>query len=58
MLKISDMRSDVMGSFHNALYLGDVRERVKILEESGEAVRGAERWAAGWAGDLKSQGGG
>jgi|AntAceMinimDraft_5_1070358.scaffolds.fasta_scaffold17953_2 coatomer protein complex subunit alpha (xenin) len=35
MLKISEMRSDVMGQFHNALYLGDVRERVKILETSG-----------------------
>lgn len=35
MLKISEMRSDVMGQFHNALYLGDVRERVKILEASG-----------------------
>ena len=35
MLKISEMRSDVMGQFHNALYLGDVRERVKILESSG-----------------------
>ena len=35
MLKISEMRSDVMGQFHNALYLGDVEERVKILESSG-----------------------
>jgi len=35
MLKISEMRSDVMGQFHNALYLGDVRERVKILEAAG-----------------------
>jgi hypothetical protein len=36
MLKISEMRNDVMGSFHNALYLGDVRERVHILEDAGE----------------------
>ena len=36
MLKISEMRNDVMGSFHNALYLGDVRERVRILEDAGE----------------------
>jgi len=35
MLKIAEMRSDVMGRFHNALYLGDVRERVRILEEAG-----------------------
>eukprot|EP00249_Psilotum_nudum_P025087 c29370_g1_i2 orf=331-3948(+) len=35
MLKIAELRSDVMGAFHNALYLGDIQERVKILEESG-----------------------
>eukprot|EP00850_Spirogloea_muscicola_P013255 SM000089S23811 [mRNA] locus=s89:157950:162915:- [translate_table: standard] len=35
MLKIAESRSDVMGRFHNALYLGDVEERVKTLEESG-----------------------
>ncbi len=35
MLKISEMRTDVMGSFHNALYLGDIRERVQILEDAG-----------------------
>lgn len=33
MLKLSEMRKDVMGKFHNALYLGDVSlERLeKIL---------------------------
>lgn len=36
MLKIAEMRNDVMGRFHNALYLGDIRERVKILEDAGE----------------------
>ena len=36
MLKIADMRGDVMACFQNALYLGDVRERLRILEESGE----------------------
>merc|ERR1719453_52971 len=36
MLKIAEMRSDVTGRFHNALYLGDVRERVRVLEESGQ----------------------
>mmetsp|Transcript_49934 Transcript_49934/g.159794 ORF Transcript_49934/g.159794 Transcript_49934/m.159794 type:complete len:1224 (+) Transcript_49934:158-3829(+) len=35
MLKIAEMRNDVMGRFHNALYLGDVRERAKILTEAG-----------------------
>ena len=35
MLKIAEMRNDVMGRFHNALYLGDIRERVKILEDAG-----------------------
>ncbi|CAL8462821.1 g2355 [Coccomyxa elongata] len=38
MLKISEMRNDVMGSFHNALYLGDIRERVRILEEAGQGA--------------------
>ncbi|KAI7840084.1 hypothetical protein COHA_006214 [Chlorella ohadii] len=36
MAKIADMRGDVMGRFHTALYLGDVRERVKILEDAGQ----------------------
>lgn len=36
MLKITEMRGDIMGRFHNALYLGDVRERVRILEEAGQ----------------------
>lgn len=29
MLKIAEMRGDVMGRFQNALYLGDVREQVR-----------------------------
>ena len=28
MLKIAEMRPDVMSRFHNALYLGDAAERV------------------------------
>ncbi|KAL4859696.1 Coatomer subunit alpha-3 [Chlorella vulgaris] len=36
MLKIADMRGDVMGRFHNSLYLGDVAERLRILEEAGQ----------------------
>eukprot|EP00553_Chaetoceros_curvisetus_P009924 CAMPEP_0204616496 /NCGR_PEP_ID=MMETSP0717-20131115/3725_1 /ASSEMBLY_ACC=CAM_ASM_000666 /TAXON_ID=230516 /ORGANISM="Chaetoceros curvisetus" /LENGTH=678 /DNA_ID=CAMNT_0051629753 /DNA_START=45 /DNA_END=2078 /DNA_ORIENTATION=+ len=35
MLKISQMRGDIMGRYHNALFLGDAEERVKVLEESG-----------------------
>jgi hypothetical protein len=36
MLKIAEMRGDVTGRFHNALYLGDVREQVRVLEEAGQ----------------------
>ena len=35
MLKISEMRGDTMGHYHNALFLGDAAERVKVLEASG-----------------------
>ncbi|KAJ0970559.1 hypothetical protein J5N97_018518 [Dioscorea zingiberensis] len=35
MLKIAEIKNDVMGQFHNALYLGDIQERVKILEKAG-----------------------
>ena len=35
MLKISNMRGDIMGRYHNALFLGDAEERVKVLEETG-----------------------
>uniref|UniRef100_A0A7N0SZM6 Coatomer subunit alpha n=1 Tax=Kalanchoe fedtschenkoi TaxID=63787 RepID=A0A7N0SZM6_KALFE len=35
MLKIAEVENDVMGQFHNALYLGDVRKRVQILENAG-----------------------
>ncbi|QDZ18457.1 subunit alpha of coatomer [Chloropicon primus] len=36
MVKIAEMRKDIMGQFHNSLYLGDVKERVKILKEVGQ----------------------
>jgi coatomer protein complex subunit alpha (xenin) len=36
MLKISEMRGDVMSRFHNALYLGDAEERVRVFEASGQ----------------------
>ncbi|KAL2512962.1 Coatomer subunit alpha-2 [Abeliophyllum distichum] len=35
MMKIAEVKNDVMGQFHDALYLGDVQERVKILENAG-----------------------
>eukprot|EP00569_Conticribra_weissflogii_P016351 CAMPEP_0171400982 /NCGR_PEP_ID=MMETSP0880-20121228/7612_1 /TAXON_ID=67004 /ORGANISM="Thalassiosira weissflogii, Strain CCMP1336" /LENGTH=1288 /DNA_ID=CAMNT_0011915391 /DNA_START=12 /DNA_END=3878 /DNA_ORIENTATION=+ len=35
MLKISNMRNDIMGRYHNALFLGDAAERVAVLEASG-----------------------
>ncbi len=38
MLKISEMRNDTMGRFHNALYLGDVHERLRILEDAGQCT--------------------
>jgi coatomer protein complex subunit alpha (xenin) len=36
MLKIAEMRQDIMARFHNALFLGDVLERVKVLEDAGQ----------------------
>lgn len=35
MLKLAEMRGDVMGAFHNALYLGDVREQVRNVTSVG-----------------------
>lgn len=35
-----------MGRFHNALYLGDARERLRILEEAGALGRGGARGAS------------
>lgn len=35
MLKITNIRQDIMGRYHNALLLGDAEERVKVLEVSG-----------------------
>lgn len=32
MLRIAEMRGDVMSRFHNALYLGDAEERVRVFE--------------------------
>lgn len=36
MLKIAEMRNDVMSRFHNALFLGDAEERVRVLEYTGQ----------------------
>ena len=36
MLKIAEMRGDVMSRFHNALFLGDVAERVAVFEAAGQ----------------------
>ena len=64
MLKIAEMRSDVMGQFHNALYTGDVRERCKILESAGHyplayltaKTHGLDEEAARLAGVLTDSG--
>jgi coatomer protein complex subunit alpha (xenin) len=32
MMKIAEVRHDAHGQFHNALYLGDVEERVAVLQ--------------------------
>jgi coatomer subunit alpha len=36
MLKIAEVRNDIMSRFHNALYLGDVDVRVLTLEAAGQ----------------------
>ena len=36
MMKIAQRRNDNMSRFHNALYLGDVEERVSLLKEVGQ----------------------
>merc|ERR1719192_734674 len=36
MMKIAEIRKDTSGHFQNALYLGDVKERVKILQTCGQ----------------------
>ena len=36
MVKIAELRSDPMSQFHNAMYLGDYEEMVKVLAESGQ----------------------
>ena len=36
MMKIAEIRKDTSGHYQNALYLGDVNERVKILKNCGQ----------------------
>ena len=36
MMKIAEIRKDTSGHFQNALYLGDVKERMKILQNCGQ----------------------
>nr|CAG4708473.1 unnamed protein product [Naegleria fowleri] len=38
MLKIANNRGDIMSRFHNSLFLGDVEERVKILQQVGQTT--------------------
>ncbi|KAF5182466.1 Coatomer subunit alpha [Thalictrum thalictroides] len=35
MMRIAEIKNDVMGQFHNSLYLGDIHERVRVLEKAG-----------------------
>jgi len=65
MLKISEVRGDVMGRFQNALFLGDIEERVKVLESSGNLnlayvsakVHGLEEHAERIKGAIEAAGG-
>lgn len=36
MTKIAEIRKDMSGQYHNALYTGDVEERIKILKSLGQ----------------------
>jgi coatomer protein complex subunit alpha (xenin) len=36
MMKIAEMRNDAMSVLHNSLFLGDVEERIKVLESAGQ----------------------
>ncbi|KAI9366723.1 coatomer WD associated region-domain-containing protein, partial [Zopfochytrium polystomum] len=37
MLKISQLRGDVMSRYHNGLYLGDVEDQISVLKEVGQS---------------------
>jgi coatomer protein complex subunit alpha (xenin) len=36
MLKIAEMRMDIMARFHNSLFLGSAPERARVLEQAGQ----------------------
>lgn len=60
MLHIATLRNDMMGRFHNSLYLGNVSERVKVLQGAGQLqlayitakTHGLEEEAAALAAEL------
>ena len=64
MLKIAEMQSNTMSRFHNALYLGDVEQRVALLQEVGHlplayltaSTHGLTELAAGLAAKLEAAG--
>lgn len=63
MLKIAEIRKDVSSQFHNALYLGNVEERVRVLRSAGQgplayltaATHGLQEQAAAVAADLGAE---
>ena len=42
-LFIAEIRKDVSGQYHNALYAGDVEERIKLLTSLGQGKEAAFR---------------
>lgn len=58
MMKIAEIRKDISGQYQNALYLGDVNERVKILKNCGQTslayLTAATHGLVDEAEDLKS----
>jgi len=64
MLKIAEVRTDTMSRFHNALYLGDVEQRVTLLQEVGHlalayltaSTHGLTEQAEALAAQLEAQG--
>ncbi len=55
MLHIAQLRTDVQGRFHNALYLGNVEERVAVLDEVGQTPLAYLTARAHGLDDLASQ---
>ena len=64
MLKIAGIRKNLMAEFHNALYLGDVATRVRLLADAGQlalayvaaATHGLTEQAVGFAQQLEEAG--